>query len=1582
MTSIFKPVKYEDKYSNTRYKKMMTRSRGRPARPIPVHPERVISRAIKAGLSATIELQRNISSSITKKYYESSYSTWSIRQQVYQITKKRGAPDFSHIAKAEASIRNNTRQMFFENAAKYGFVETHRQKSADDRVDPLNQRFNACGAVVRENSEIMFPFPEPTNFGTHTRQHGNARKKYRRAGFEESSFGPRVILAHPDLPSLDFGDAIRSHNEYLATFCVIHDVPLRETTRYSNLFFLLARPYLEYLYSESKCGNANFQKGVNRALRQVKELILATGYQPTMYVKRTVTKELEFEESRNEEENKTFFMKSEEDAREFYGDHPAAAELRRLRGCKDDIGNSTDAQVARDDNSKEDDDAIFTERDVKHIRNKAAKRARVAGSIMHRRIADLFPSPWHLNDVILSGDRYSRSSDYIIISEVPVQTQQGAGKVDLILCERIITEDGKRVFWKPVFVIEIKTRLGQSWYINANYKESEVRPDGSPLQRVVSDFPLSNYPLNDNLWEAIVKSTPTPSARRQLDIYCEALTELYENTTQQELGRVLRGVVVVDSASDVSEIRRVLERLVASAYRSVESRTRGMKRTVFTPCEMDSSRIALVVDEQPGLRRKKNEIVLVPWGPVYTPFKTQKKTKRKFLLYLTGHSPTSAGQSAAWNARYYHGLQMLYEFDKTQDNTKIIWVDLASQFNEPLLTEARLRLRPSGYTQEEMVKVQPDYIREFFEKIEVRGYLDGILAFLYHDGDLPSFDLRGSTSEKSIIIITGADTLLDATPSSHRERFSVLIDHLLSRLPDNDRTAIVWFDTPAPSVEKAIPYSTRALFPYHETSSLSQVVTEIIWNLPIAPRGAVQPDKWSLPTIGDSPMHDDIRVVISHTSSNLRMELIHVPLLTRWSNRFRNKGSGIIIREQEIEEIVPDKILRNRIRLLSLTMIPWLVKLWPQATLMDDSAETLEEQFDRLDKEYRGGNDQLTIMSEVLAESVRNPPSLLDLIKFRLPENMDALSFQIMTAGKINSQRLYRSERKLQTQPLQGVPAPQLKQDLPIIEEGLQHHWLFGVKLKSEGDDSRPWWMVVQDPTRPSRMLVGCFIDRPPDKDGFLWAESRYETLTQSSLDEILGFSQIIMIGRKTGEGLELWSSCDGEEAVYAGVLELTGQCRSTTGHLRAIRQTITEEPRIRPSSNTQPSESFYTRMVDSLRKQHAAVTSPTPVRVCLEAVEDACRVILKDGDDDLIQDITVEYTADLISLLRWPTANGGPMFTDSGKYVIWSIFDDIDYAELDFISPYVTYTAARTAPEELPKRISQFFDEAETLSVSIEHDPSNCPIMLGIGVGHEACWRITLPDSCPAQVRRILERALTGEEVNGLLAPGRFYAGKLYMFDIIIPSVSEKDESIVFHEERYIRMFLRNQGLPLKQLPPGTFLHTVNQQWIVSVDWDGNFFKWQAQSTVSALFFKGNHQIIELTHGHGAQEECERLLSIITSQISVAYILNYPELKEHVLAGLRNRGYSKSSPVCELRIIEQSASTCRFGVFLCEGSQRTPFLEYTIEAIRGVKSDALLEEIMVGLEEGDMSAYNIRNTEVFFQKISAWVDKHISSNQ
>ncbi len=1540
---------------------VMTRKRGRPTKPIPVHPERVISRAFQTGLSSTVELQRTISNKTSRKHYESSRNSLNIARQVYMLTKNKGNPDHSYFLKAEPQIRDNTHKMLFENGAKYNFTEIQRQKKSDDTVGPINQRLNACGAALREFAHREFPFPDPKDFGIRIQQAGNTAKQFRVAGYDESSYGPRVTLAHPDLPSMDFGDAVRSHNEYLATFCAIHDVPVRETTRYSNLFLLLIRPYLEMIYSEYKVGKSGFQKGVNNALRQVKKLIVEAGFRPTKYKEERVTRNSEFESPPT---SLNFFDEQIEDAKKFYGHlHPLVTELERIRN-----GGVTRTYAPEDPEDK-----CLTIKDVEYIRDKAVKRARIAGSILHRRIAALFPSPWHLNDVIFRGDRYVGNSDYVIVSEVPLQTKRVSGKVDLILFERVITEDGKLVLWEPKLVLEIKTRKAQRWWIEPDYKNSEVRS----IQRVVSEFPMEDIPLNNDMWNSIINSTPRNSTQNQLNEYTQLLADSFQQSTKRKLATILTGTVIIDSSSEIEEVRSILELLVIHSYEEMKDRKQRIKRTAFTP--KGYNRIALVIHNQAAPVREKAEVATIPWSPIYNPFKIRNEFKREFILYLSGKTSTSSGQSATWNARNYHGLQMLYDIEKSNDNTDLLWIDLADQFSNSHLAEARLRLKPRGYSEEELVKTHPEHIREFFENVEVIGCLDKILSFLYQEGITPQFDFENRTNHPRVIVVSGADTLREATPSSHRDKLKILVDQLLNSLPDDIYTTVVWFDSPVPSVEKALPYSSRALLPFYEDDSLAEIVTDIIWNLPVAPIGAVRPDMWKLPIIGDSSMHDDIRVIIRHSITKLTIELTHVPFLRGWSKRFRNKGRGLVIQERSLDDVVPEKETRTRMKLLALTMTPWLVRLWPNEHLTTDSRRTLESLIVQIENESRPNLRSFVLKKRILREETE-PPNILDLLRLRLPDTRDAKSYASMTVGKINSQRLYRAQNKLNAKPAKDTPTLLLHEDFLIPAAETEPDLVFGIKFETEDDVTQPWWMVVQDITNEARMLVGCFTHRPVANDGFLWADTKIETLTQHSFDDILSLPQTIMIGKKSKMGMETWSLRQGDdEAIDSGVLEVISRGRSTVGHIRAVRQTFSELPKTKPTTEILLQESFYKRVVDSLKRYLEVVTKPTHVTVHLEMVDGECQVTFHDAEDVMLQTVTLDNTADLISLLRWPMIKDGSMFTDSGVFVIWSVFEDIQFGDLDFLRPYVSYKAARSTPEELPTRVAQFFDEAEEIQVGIEHDQSTCPIFLDGAADHGECWRIVLANDCPKPVRKQIGSAMTGEEINGILAPERLYAGKLYKFKITLPTVSEKDESIVFHEDKFIRIFLRNQGLVLKKLAPGTYLNVTRQQWMVEISWeDDTHLKWNAQSTVSELFFRGERHTIELTHGRGAEEECERILGIITSDILQEQIANYSKLEGNLLSDLTDKGYTKLSPPCELRVIESTNTDFSFGIYPVEGTRIAPYLRFTVIVTSEESPDALIKGLDMSFSEGELSHYSIRNKDAFMKKFSSWVSRNV----
>ncbi|MDF1537456.1 MAG: hypothetical protein P1Q69_00945 [Candidatus Thorarchaeota archaeon] len=1465
----------------------MPRRRGRPARPLPIHPERVISIAMQTGLSSTVQLQRAIKNKTTSKHYRSSDEIWKIARQVYLLTKERGNPDYSYILKAEPQIRDNNLKMLNEKAAEFGFTEVQRQRNSDGTVGPHNARQNICGANLREFSEMDFPLPKSIKFGTRTRRDGVKRRKFRVAGYEGTSFGPRVILSHPDLPSLDFGDAARSHNEYLATFCTIHDVPERETSRYSNLLLLLTRPYLEHIYSEYNCGRLGFRNGIIEALGKVKDLITDAGYQPTMRVDRSVTSTLEYDQG---EVSIDFTDVQYDEFLQLYGDSPVLREIKRLK----QTGFYRSPGVI---------EPCITVKDVEYIREQAIKRGQLKGSIMHRRIENLFPTPWDLRDAIFQGHEYTRSSEYLIVSEVPLDTDSGRGKVDITLLERVVTTDGKKALYRPALACEIKTRMGHKWYLDAIQKASESRgTDGIP-QRVIAEFPLQDRSLEEKEWKSIVDSTPYKNARTQVAIYAEALAQRFQEVTGEETAHVFRATIMIEAITDINQIRRIIEGLVIKAYEFLKKIKGNVKRTIITPSNDSDCKVVLVIHKQRVLRKSQSKRVESPWSPPYNPFHQNEESDRRFILYLTGESPTSAGTSAAYNARNYHGLQILYQMKMNIPNARFLWLDLADQFVEPKLAEARLRLRPRRCTPEEEVKAHYDHIRNFFEQIEVKAHLNSILSHLYDDGLEPTFDIEKEPDRPLVIVVSGIDVLKNATPETHRNQLQIILDRLLASLPDEDDTTVLWFDSPVPSAEKSIPYATRALLPYYSSSSLAEYTTEVVWNLPSPPRSAVEPEKWTLPSIGDTPIYDDIRLIVTHTREKVDIRFESIPSLQGWSKRFKNQGSGLVYRERTEKNAFPEKDLRERMKLLALTLIPYIVRLNPKNKFLGELSKTLEEQYDELIQEFKGSPEDVIVSVETTDNPPSIGPSTLALLRFRQPDIRSGKAYVAMTLGRINSQRLYRSPLKLQTRPRQRSEAPELISDASVIEEKLESEWVLGIEFQS-GETGTHRWTVLQDPKKSSRMLVGCFSNRPSKEDEY-WAETKQEILVQQTLDDILGYKQVIIACRETEQGLEVWFiDPDNDDREFGGLLEVIRKGYSSVSQLQGIKlteaQSITEPP-----LDFRLPEEFYQRVSDALRRYLNSVTSPISISVLLEREEDVCRVAFVDKDGDILQEVEHESVPDLLRLLRWPMIHAGPMYTDAGEYVTWNVFDDIKYSNLDFLRPYIIFSATRATPEELPSRVSQFFEDAEELTVEIEHDESVCPIALGKEDEHGACWYIKLPADAPKRLERQLDGYKTGREIHGLLAPRCIWSGKLYKLEVSFSHKADTPECMVFQEEKWIRLLLREFDHVLSSVPPGSYLRAEEEEWVVSITSGKREVGWYAISTATGKPFHPFYTTYEFDFTNDLKEEKGRILTLILERVGITLdeINNLQEAEKRLTKILEADGFGVTSPPCEVTI-------------------------------------------------------------------------------
>jgi hypothetical protein len=368
--------------------------------------------------------------------------------------------------------------------------------------------------------------------------------------------------------------------------------------------------------------------------------------------------------------------------------------------------------------------------------------------------------------------------------------------------------------------------------------------------------------------------------------------------------------------------------------------------------------------------------------------------------------------------------------------------------------------------------------------------------------------------------------------------------------------------------------------------------------------------------------------------------------------------------------------------------------------------------------------------------------------------------------------------------------------------------------------------------------------------------------------------------------------------------------------------------------------------------------------------------VTFTDGED-VFQEVELETTSDLLSLLRWPMTQGGPMYTDYGVYVTWNVFDSIEYEDMEFIRPYVIFRATKASPDEFPPRISQFFDDAEELTVEIAHDESVCPIALGEDVEHGPCWRISYPTNTPKKLKQQFRRNYTGRDLHGLLVSGRIWAGSLYEIEISFSHIAGSPDCLVFQEDKWIRMLLRGHGVSLPSTPPGSFLRAEEEKWDIEIEIGGNKVYWRAESTLTGRLFSPYIESFDLENSNNLEEERTRILDNISKYIGVSFdkINNIEYVEEYITDNLTAKGFGEDGVPCWL-LIEHSTSKLTINVKVGTGIDERTVKTVTYQIDDDISREAFGETIYWEFEDGWLSGYNITNKEESDKQLHAALNR------
>ncbi|MGY5862200.1 MAG: hypothetical protein RTU09_07490, partial [Candidatus Thorarchaeota archaeon] len=834
-------------------------------RPYPHDPAQAIARAYLNGISALRDLFRERTIKSIEDVYASTQRQWTEALSKWRESRRSGKPDFSHITNVEKHMRRNFNKMIWETTARHGNREYKRiQNERKGRVGPLNRLLNMAGAQLRNWVVTRFPFPEPKTAGR--------RGKRWIAGYEGGSDYPWVEVAHTVLAELDFGDMLRAHIFELCRKCFINDVPMNDARRYVGLLIWRLSPFLEYLYTSKESGRRGFKRSrrsgrkdskqpdadwILREIVQEIEALYGTHCGRALSLTETIGgPPIEWDLS--------FFLDQVTQLR-YPEEEVSEDEIESRQAWADFLNDLCERGILRDE-------------DGKWLQKEVMRRARWHGIRWHRLMTNGLVQPYDLESVVLGGDCWAMEGDeWLLAAEVPVETSLGKGRADLVMLRRHVIQNprvpGKLTVWKPVAVFDIKSKTAFNWEIKAEKKDSKKHG-----QKVIPKFVLRKRGLTNTEWNASVTGTPTGYGMKQLEAYAEGLAAEYVRTTEdRSVVRPLTGTVLIDTSQDSSMVRSKLWKVTRALCKDASAL---LKDHLSRPVEVtldngtrDWLKLSIIVHGASADQLKQIGKKGQPLGSVAqrSPLEENGEARNRFILYLSVNSASRSGPSAAWIAKYWHGLEFIHNLHQESEHSEVLWLDLAGDFGAESLARTRLRSNQHSVP-----------MREFLRAIKFSDASPAIQDFLFKGiGDLSVAKLVGEkwdALDGRVVVVSGWDVLDDCTPKRLRPALYELRRIITAEL-NKAGCAVVWFDRPRNSESTSASYQRRTMEPFFQGSELSRFVTEIVWNLPVRPYASGQL----------TSAFDDLRVIIRQDNDDVSFNMVEVPPLHNWSPKFWNE---------------------------------------------------------------------------------------------------------------------------------------------------------------------------------------------------------------------------------------------------------------------------------------------------------------------------------------------------------------------------------------------------------------------------------------------------------------------------------------------------------------------------------------------------------------------------------------------------------------------------------------------------------------------------------------------------------------------
>jgi hypothetical protein len=866
----------------------------------PKKPGKVLTTALRLGLSATVDLTRNrvtadtVHLLVQDEDNKGMQKIWAKALEEYRKTVEARMPSADTLQKAEHSIRRNFYKLIWNSAVRYGNEEVKRKRRQEDRKY-LNILMDYVGGRIRDISMVRYPFSKLARIicddGSDTLGYpGNART-------------PEYCPSHTS-PELDFIDMIRSHLLELVRQCLKYNVPIKHAKKFIDDLINRLLPFLDYVYTERRIGQPHFTPEATKELRKVVLKIRSRfGKQNgrpqsiTSSVKAKIRQEPENEQISNvsggemtdEPIEPSPFLGTYEDepedtpdAEQEYGEIDYEKLFKQLmKRCQVDLYPGWKKHVKSVEKLFK--EKKLTAKDVEHLVKQMAEESRRVGKAFHDFIANAGHThrPFTLYAPVRYGDKIVfEESGYLLTAEVSVAF--GRGRVDLILFRRKalhradgLTDD---IAWEPCMVIEIKTK-------NAfNFDMYAVRTKSKDTSKRVVEFDLERRKLTDEEWDHVLAVTPIDYELLQLNAYSQAILSEYKRIAKRDVNPpkgLVKAVLVVDSKENWEDISTNLMRLAIDTFNATQT-GKQVGRELFQ-CEVNGRllRLGLVV-----FSNEAETSIVTPPEHIerFDPFRYSKNRDddMEFILYLSISGKGSPSESAARIAATWHGLQYVHKLTKGK-HRDVIWFDLSGEYSDQGLRESRFRL-----------KAQPQSVARLVRKrVKFYDMSSVIRKYIHEDATLKTvidfIDPILSLSRRPFIIITGHNMVRRSTPKGLEGLLNEFLIQFISSVPR--RATVLWFDRPVPLSLTNPRYDIRCVAPFYNGSPWMYYVDEIVYNIQMPP-----------PRFGSyASADDDARVLVIEHPGEYTCDLIQVDVLRDWGEKFRSDDPSERGNENDLE---------------------------------------------------------------------------------------------------------------------------------------------------------------------------------------------------------------------------------------------------------------------------------------------------------------------------------------------------------------------------------------------------------------------------------------------------------------------------------------------------------------------------------------------------------------------------------------------------------------------------------------------------------------------------------------------------------